>query len=103
MDITPWLEYFVSGLKTQMVQVQEKSAQIIKYDALIQKAQNLKLPKRLIEILKFIIQNGEISRSQYVDEFELSPRTANYDFTLLEEHELIKQTGVGRAIKYTLP
>lgn len=103
MDMTPWLEYFVSGLKTQMVQVQEKSTQIIKYDALIQKAQSIKLPKRLIEVLKFIIQNGEISRSQYVEEFEISPRTANYDFKLLEDNGLIKLTGIGRAIKYILP
>lgn len=103
MDLTPWLEYFVTGLRTQMIQVQEKSTQIIKFDTLIQKAQSLNLPKRLTEAMKFIIQKGEISRAEYVDHFDVSARTANYDLKILEQQELIVQTGIGRAIKYILP
>ena len=50
-----------------------------------------------------IIEKGEISRYEYVDYFEVSARTANYDLKHLENKGLIVQTGIGRAIKYVLP
>ena len=42
MDMTGWLEYFVKGLETQIGELQNKSAAIIKYESLIQ---NNKLSK----------------------------------------------------------
>ncbi|MCK4244505.1 MAG: Fic family protein [Candidatus Omnitrophica bacterium] len=102
MDMTFWLEYFIEGLRIQMSHIREKSKRIIKYDSVLQKAETIGLKERQINVLKFIIQNQSISRSQYVERFKASLRTANYDLSLLESRGLIKRIGVGRAIKYIL-
>jgi Fic family protein len=102
MNMTFWLEYFVEGLRTQMGQIRQKGKSIIKYDSVLRKAEASGLKERQINALKFIVQNQSISRSQYVKKFKVSLRTANYDLSLLENKELIKRVGVGRAIKYIL-
>jgi len=102
MDMTSWLEYFIQGLRTQMDQIKQKGKSIIKYDSVLQKAETIGLKERQINALKFIIQNQHISRSQYVEKFKVSLRTANYDLNQMESKQLIKKTGVGRAIKYIL-
>ncbi|MBU0479221.1 Fic family protein [bacterium] len=102
MDMTFWLEYFVQGLRTQMDQIKQKGKSIIKYGSVLQKAETIGLKERQVSALKFIIQNQHISRSQYVEKFKVSLRTANYDLSLLESKGLIKKTGVSRAVKYIL-
>jgi len=102
MDMTIWLEYFVEGLSSQMSDIMGKSKRVIKYDSVLQKAEALGLRDRQINALRFIIQNQSISRSQYVEKFKVSLRTANYDLALLENEGLIKRVGVGRAINYIL-
>jgi len=102
MDMTIWLEYFVEGLSSQMSDIMGKSKRVIKYDSVLQKAEALGLKDRQINALRFIIQNQSISRSQYVEKFKVSLRTANYDLALLENEGLIKRVGVGRAINYIL-
>ncbi len=102
MDMTFWLEYFVEGLRAQMNQIKQKGERIIKYNTVLQKANTMGLKGRQIIALKFIIQNQTVSRSQYVEKFKVSLRTANYDLNLLESKGLIKRIGVGRAIKYML-
>ena len=102
MDMTFWLEYFVEGLRAQMNQIKQKGERIIKYNSVLQKANTMGLKGRQIIALKFIIQNQIVSRSQYVEKFKVSLRTANYDLNLLENKGLIKRIGVGRAIKYIL-
>ena len=37
MDMTGWLDYFITGLETQMIEVKERGEQIIRCDALVQK------------------------------------------------------------------
>jgi len=102
MDMTFWLEYFVEGLRAQMNQIKQKGERIIKYNSVLQKANTMGLKGRQIIALKFIIQNQTVSRSQYVEKFKVSLRTANYDLNLLENKGLIKRIGIGRAIKYML-
>jgi Fic family protein len=102
MDMTFWLEYFTEGLSSQMDNIREKSKRIIKYEEVLQDAELLGLKDRQINALRFIINNQSISRSQYVEKFKVSLRTANYDLDLLRSKELIKGVGVGRAIKYML-
>lgn len=36
MDMTGWLDYFVTGLETQMVEVRERSERVIRRDVLVQ-------------------------------------------------------------------
>jgi len=102
MDMTFWLEYFVEGLRSQMNSIKEKSQRIIKYDSVLQRASSTGLLERQIKALRFIIQNESISRSEYVEKFKVSLRTANYDLSLLETKGLIKRIGTGRTIRYVL-
>ncbi len=102
MDLTFWLEYFVEGLGSQMSQIREKSKRIIKCDSVLKKAETIGLKERQLNALRFIVQNKSISRSQYIKNFKVSLRTANYDLSLLESYRLIERIGVGRAIKYIL-
>jgi hypothetical protein len=37
MDMTSWLDYFVTGLETQMIEVKERGEQVIRRDVLVQK------------------------------------------------------------------
>jgi Fic family protein len=102
MDMTFWIEYFVEGLRAQMNTIKEKSQRVIKYDSILQKANAMGLNDRQLNALKFIIQNQSISRSQYVEKFKVSLRSANYDLSLLESRRFIKRVGIGRAIKYEI-
>lgn len=102
MDMTYWLEYFIKGLSSQMSQIMEKSKRIIKCDSVLKKAEAIGLKERQVNALRFIVQNQSISRSQYVKNFKVSLRTANYDLSLLESYRLIERIGVGRTIKYIL-
>ena len=37
MDMTGWLDYFITGLETQMIEVKERGEQVISRDVLVQK------------------------------------------------------------------
>jgi Fic family protein len=37
MDMTVWLDYFITGLETQMIEVKERGEQVIRRDLLVQK------------------------------------------------------------------
>jgi len=101
-DMTRWLEYFVDGLKNQMLEVKEKGELAIKKEAVIEKAAKAGLNDRQKSALVYLIENSHISRSKYVELYKVSLRTANYDLALLEKLGFIERIGVGRAIKYRL-
>jgi Fic family protein len=102
MDMTGWLEYFVEGLRFQMVQIKQQGENIIKYDSVVQRAKAMGLKERQIKALKLIARNQSISRAEYVKELKVSLRTANYDMELLETKGLIRKTGVGKSTRYVL-
>lgn len=102
MDMTGWIEYFVHGLKSQMVDVKSKGMKIIKKEALLEKTKNLDLNRRQQKILEYLIENNTVSRAEYAKICKISLRTANYDLEELKAKQLIKPQGVGRAIRYVL-
>jgi Fic family protein len=102
MDMTGWIEYFVNGLKSQMIDVKSKGEKIIKKETLLEKTKGLDLNRRQRKILEYLVENNAISRAEYAKICKISLRTANYDLEDLQEKQLIKPQGVGRAIRYTL-
>jgi len=102
MDMTPWLEYFIGGLKVQMQEVRDRGEAAIRKEIVLEKAVNIGLNKRQRKALTHLTRHADISRSEYVQLFEVSLRTANYDLALLEENNLIERMGLGRAIRYKL-
>ena len=102
MDMTFWLEYFVDGLKRQMIEVKDKGEVAIKKEIILEKVKNIGLNNRQKKALVYLMENPNISRSKYVELCKVSLRTANYDLAHLEELKLIEKIGVGRAIKYKI-
>jgi Fic family protein len=53
-------------------------------------------------ILKDYLEKQNITRAEYVKLNDVSIRTANYDFEVMEKLGFIERTGIGRAIKYQI-
>ena len=100
--MTAWLEYFVSGLKKQMLEVRTKGEGVIKKEIIIEKAVKAELNDRQKKALVYLMDNLNLTRAEYVKLNDVSIRTANYDLEVIEKLGFIERTGVGRAIKYRI-
>jgi len=102
LDMTAWLEYFVGGLKNQMLEVRTKGEEVIKKDIIIENAVKAGLNDRQKNALIYLMEKQNITRAEYVNLNDVSIRTANYDLEVMEKLGFIERTGVGRAIKYRI-
>ncbi len=102
LDMTAWLEYFVGGLKNQMLEVRTKGEEVIKKDIIIENAVRAGLNDRQKNALVYLMEKPDITRAEYVKLNDVSIRTANYDLGVMEKLGFIERTGVGRAIKYRI-
>ena len=102
LDMTAWLEYFVRGLKNQMLEVRTKGEEVIKKDIIIENAVKAGLNDRQKNALIYLMEKPNITRAEYVKLNDVSIRTANYDLEVMEKLGFIERTGVGRAIKYRI-
>lgn len=102
LDMTSWLEYFVRGLKNQMLGVRTKGEEVIKKDIIIENAVRAGLNDRQKNALIYLMEKQNITRAEYVKLNDVSIRTANYDLEVMEKLGFIERTGVGRAIKYMI-
>ena len=55
MDMTGWLDYFIIGLQTQMVEIKERGEQVIRRDVLVQKHS---LNERQAKALDLLMKKG---------------------------------------------
>jgi len=95
-DLTPWLEYFVSGLKVQMADVSERGEAAIREEALMEKAASLGLNTRQQNILVHILKNNRASVEDVRQRFKLVRRTVQRDFALLAEAGLVREVAKNR-------
>lgn len=102
MDMTRWLEYFVNGLKNQMLEVRSRGESAIRKDVLLERAMKQDLNERQKKALIYLADNPHISRAKYVELYKISPRTADYDLAELGKLGFIERAGIGRATKYKL-
>ncbi|QQS45097.1 MAG: Fic family protein [Acidobacteriota bacterium] len=58
MEMTTWLDYFVTGLETQMIEVRERGEQVIRRDVLVRQHS---LNDRQARALGFLMQNGKMT------------------------------------------
>jgi Fic family protein len=100
MDMTMWLDYFITGLETQMIEVRERGEQVIRRDLLVQK---YRLNKRQAKALGFLIQHGKLAIQDFE---ELCPsvnrRSLQRDLKLMLEKGLISGEGETHHQKYRL-
>lgn len=62
MDLTPWLEFFVRGLATQMQEVIQRGRQVIQRDVLVRQHA---LNQRQTTALEHLMKHGELSIAEY--------------------------------------
>src|SRR3989337_2325396 len=89
MDMTGWVEYFLTGLRSQMEEIQEKGKQLKKQDAALQKIKKSVLNTRQEKAIKYLLKNGTISVNEYQSVASCIRRTAQRDLGNLIEKGVI--------------
>ena len=98
MDMTGWLDYFITGLQTQMVEIKERGEQVIRRDVLVQKHS---LNERQAKALDLLMKKGAIHISE-VEEIcsGVTRRTLQRDLNNLIELHLVRLKGSARQSNY---
>jgi Fic family protein len=103
MDMTGWLEYFTEGLKTQLVEVQERGELAIKRDMLRERITALGLKERQEAVVEYVFQQGKITNREYQQLCKVSQATAKRDLQEMVDKGVLEQVGKkGRGIYYVL-
>ncbi|HOP40903.1 MAG TPA: Fic family protein, partial [Geobacteraceae bacterium] len=100
MDMTGWLDYFITGLETQMIEVKERGEQVIRRDVLVQKHS---LNERQGNALGFLLQNGKLT----IQDFEglcpdVNRRSLQRDLKAMIDKHLITSEGATHHQEYKL-
>jgi len=100
MDMTGWLDYFITGLETQMIEVKERGEQVIKRDVLVQKHG---LNERQGKALGFLLENGKLT----IQDFEgicpnVNRRSLQRDLKAMLDKKLIASEGATHHQEYKL-
>ena len=90
MDMTVWLEYFIEGLRSQMKEIRDKGKEVIKNDSRLRKIKKAGLNSRQGKAIKFTLQNGKITVSEYQKIASCIRRTAQRDLDDLMRRKVIK-------------
>jgi len=98
MDMTGWLDYFIIGLETQMIEVKERGEQVIRRDILVQKHG---LNERQAKALDLLMKNSSVHISD-IEELcaGVTRRTLQRDMNGLIELNLVRITGSARQSSY---
>jgi Fic family protein len=98
MDLTEWLEYFVTGLATQLEEVKARGKLAIQVDVL---AGEHRLNGRQATALHHILQEGQLTILVYSQLFpQTSRRTLQRDLRSLVEKGLIVSEGATNQLIY---
>lgn len=90
MNMTAWLEYFLSGLSSQMKEIQQKGEQLIKQDVAFRKIKKIGLNPRQEKAVKYILKTGKINANEYQEVASCIRRTAQRDLGDLENRKIAK-------------
>ncbi|MCB2181516.1 MAG: Fic family protein [Desulfobulbaceae bacterium] len=100
MDLTGWLDYFITGLKTQMIEVKERGEQVIRRDVLVQK---YGLNERQGKAFVFLLKHKQLTIQDFE---ELCPdvnrRSLQRDLKGMLDKELVKSEGATNQLVYVL-
>ena len=96
MDMTAWLEYFVEGLKNQMLEVRAKGEGAIKKDIVLEKAKMLNLNDRQEKILLHLSEGKRASVEEIRLRFNFVRRTIQRDLSKLVDLGLVKEIAKSR-------
>ena len=93
MDMTGWLDYFITGLETQMIEVKERGEQVIRRDVLVQKHS---LNERQSKALDYLLQNRKLTIQEFEDICpDVNRRSLQRDIKGMLDKEFILEIGAG--------
>jgi Fic family protein len=93
MDMTGWLDYFITGLETQMIEVKERGEQVIRRDVLVQKHG---LNERQEKAIGYLLQNGKLTIQDFEDICpDVNRRSLQRDLKGMLDKEMILEFGAG--------
>jgi Fic family protein len=93
MDMTGWLDYFITGLETQMIEVKERGERVIRRDVIVQKQG---LNERQGKAIEFLLTHGKLTIKDFEELCpEVNRRSLQRDLKAFLEKGLIKETGAG--------
>jgi Fic family protein len=93
MDLTGWLEFFVSGLSTQLAEVRSRGEVAIRADVL---ARANTLSSRQSAVLAEVLTAGDLTISALVQTFpQVNRRTLQRDLKVLRDKGLVREVGNG--------
>lgn len=100
MDMTCWLDYFITGLETQMIEVRARGEQVIRRDVLVKKHG---LSDRQTRAIGYLLQHGKMT----IQNFEAlcpesSRRSLQRDFKALLDKKIVEAEGATNQLVYTL-
>lgn len=100
LDLTPWLEFFVEGLATQLGEVRAQGERIIRLDVV---AREHALSARQALAVGHLLEQPELR----IEDFEalcpdVNRRTLQRDLEDLVSRRVLKMNGAARAVRYRL-
>ena len=100
MDLTGWVDYFVTGLATQMQEVRERGETVIRLDLLARKQG---LSTRQKDILQHILEDGPIPIARLISAYpDIHRRTLQRDLKVLLEKGLSLSEGATNNLTYRI-
>jgi Fic family protein len=100
MNMTGWLDYFVSGLETQMIEVRDRGEQVIRRDVLVQKHG---LNERQAKAIDLLIKRDSLHISDLEEHCPgVTRRSLQRDLNALIKLNLVRLKGSARQSNYEL-
>ncbi|MBU1341999.1 MAG: Fic family protein, partial [Proteobacteria bacterium] len=100
MDMTGWLDYFITGLETQMIEVKERGEQVIRRDVLTQKHN---LNERQTKAIEFLLQYDRLTIQNYETLCpNINRRSLQRDLKIMIDKELLVTEGATNQLGYLL-
>ena len=98
--MTGWLDYFITGLETQMIEVKKRGEQVIRRDVLTQKHN---LNERQTKAIEFLLQYDRLTIQDYEALCsEVNRRSLQRDLKIMIDKELIVTEGATNQLVYLL-
>ena len=100
MDMTIWLDYFITGLESQMIEVKKRGEQVISRDILVKKHN---LNERQAKALGFMIEHGKFTIQDFEELYcDVNRRSLQRDLKGMVDKELISSTGATNQLVYVI-
>ena len=100
MDMTIWLEYFITGLESQMIEVKKRGEQVIRRDILVKKHN---LNERQAKALGFMMVHGKLTIQDFKGLCcDVNRRSLQRDLKGMLDKELISSAGSTNQLVYVI-